>query len=555
VRHSLRQFTRIWHIGVILKRYRLDELVDASRLPPPVRWLRILMPKGKDVSGLPRGERLRLALQDLGPVYVKFGQILSTRRDLLPADIAEELALLQDQVPPFPGDEARTIIEQALGEPVSEVFASFDTNPLASASIAQVHPATLHDGRDAVVKVVRPGIGKQLRKDIDLLLTIAKQAERFLQNGANVQPVKVVREFETFVFDELDMQREAANASILRRNFKGSHDLYIPEVYWQWCTRRVMVMERVSGLPVGDIENLEKHGVNLKKLARRGVRVFYTQVFRDNLFHADLHPGNILVDASDPDDPTYIAMDFGIVASLSGKDLYYIAENFKALFNQDYRRVAQLHIDAGWVPADTRVEELEAATRSVGEPNFTRPLNEVSFGKVLFDLFQVAHRFKLTLQPQLLMLQKTLLNVEGLARQLDPELDIWGVAKPELEAILRQRHNPENISKELRKRLPGWLAQAPDMPGLVHDFLVRANSGQLLTHTSSEDKARSRREQKAANRKMLQVLAGGSLGIPGAILTGLETGPWFLWGYSAVGVLLLAAGVWLITRGLRKSRT
>jgi ubiquinone biosynthesis protein len=551
MRHSLRQFLRIWHIGVILKRYRLDELVDKNRLPGPVRWLRIFMPRGKDVSGLPRGERLRLALQDLGPVYVKFGQILSTRRDLLPPDIADELTLLQDQVPPFPGDEARAIIEEALGEPVGEIFASFDTKPLASASIAQVHPATLHDGREAVVKVVRPGIGKQLRKDIDLLTAIAKLAEKFMQNGANVQPLKVVREFETFVFDELDMQREAANASILRRNFKGSSDLYIPEVYWQWCTRRVMVMERVSGLPVGDIENLKKHGVNLKKLARRGVRVFYTQVFRDNLFHADLHPGNILVDASNPDDPTYIAMDFGIVASLSTKDLYYIAENFKALFNQDYRRVAALHIEAGWVPETTRLEELEAATRSVGEPNFTRPLNEVSFGKVLFDLFQVAHRFQLTLQPQLLMLQKTLLNVEGLARQLDPELDIWGVAKPELETILRERHKLENVSQELRDRLPGWLAQAPEIPGLVHDFLVKANAGQLLTRTTSEDAARSQQEQRASRSKALQVLAGGSLTIPGAILAALETGPWFLWGYSVPGLVLLAMGGWLIFRALR----
>ncbi len=551
MRHSLRQFMRIWHIGVILKRYRLDELFDKNRLPGPVRWVRVFMPGGKDVSGLPRGERLRLALQDLGPVYVKFGQILSTRRDLLPQDIAEELALLQDQVPPFPGEEARSIIEKSLGEPVAEIFASFDTTPLASASIAQVHPATLHDGREAVVKVVRPGIGKQLRKDIDLLATIAKLAEKFMQSGANVQPLKVVREFETFVFDELDMQREASNASILRRNFKDSKDLYIPEVYWQWCTRRVMVMERVSGLPVGDIENLKKHGVNLKKLARRGVRVFYTQVFRDNLFHADMHPGNILVDASDPDEPTYIAMDFGIVASLSTKDLYYIAENFKALFNQDYRRVAALHIDAGWVPESTRLEELEAATRSVGEPNFTRPLNEVSFGKVLFDLFQVAHRFQLTLQPQLLMLQKTLLNVEGLARQLDPELDIWGVAKPELETILKEKHKLENISQELRDRLPGWLAQAPEIPGLVHDFLVKANSGQLLTRTASEDAARSRQQQRVSRSKVLQVLAGGSLTIPGAILTALETGPWFLWGYSVPGMVLLALGGLLIFRALR----
>jgi len=360
-----------------------------------------------------------------------------------------------------------------------------------------------------------------------------------------------VREFETVVFDELDMQREAANASILRRNFSGSGDLYIPEVYWPWCTRRVMVMERVSGLPVGDIENLKQHNVNLKKLARRGVRVFYTQVFRDNLFHADLHPGNILVDASNPDDPTYIAMDFGIVASLSTEDLYYIAENFRALFNQDYRRVAALHIDAGWVPEDTRLDELEAAVRSVGEPNFTRPLNEVSFGKVLFDLFHVAHRFQLTLQPQLLMLQKTLLNVEGLARQLDPELDIWGVAKPELETILREKHTIENVSHELRERLPGWLAQAPEIPGLVHDFLVKANSGQLLSRTAQDDAARSRREQRDSRQSILRALAGGSLCIPGAILTAMETGPWYVWGYSVAGMVLLAMGGWQIYKALK----
>jgi ubiquinone biosynthesis protein len=551
VRHSLRQFLRIWHIGVILKRYRLDELFNTTRLPGPVRWMRVFIPTGKDVSGLPRGERLRLALQELGPVYVKFGQILSTRRDLLPLDIADELALLQDHVPPFSGEQARDIIEKALAEPVDTIFASFDTQPLASASIAQVHPATLHDGREAVVKVVRPGIEKQLREDIDLLKAIAKIAEKFLQGGARIQPLEVVREFEGVVFDELDMQREAANASMLRRNFQGSSDLYIPEVYWKWCKRRVMVMERVSGLPVGDIDGLREHGVDLKKLARRGIRVFYTQVFRDNLFHADMHPGNILVDASNPDDPSFIAMDFGIVASLSPKDLYYIAENFKALFNQNYRRVAALHIDAGWVPETTRLDELEAAVRTVGEPNFTRPLNEVSFGKLLLDLFQVAHRFQLTLQPQLLMLQKTLLNIEGLGRQLDPELDIWSVAKPELETILRERHNFENISQELRERLPGWLAKAPEIPGLVHDFLVKANSGQLLTRTASEDAARLRQEQFVARRKTLNVLAGGSLSIPGALLIAMETGPWFVWGYSTPGVILLTLGGWQIFKALR----
>ncbi len=548
---SLRQFLRIWHISVIVKRYRLDKLFSTVQLPAPIRWLRAFIPTGKDLSDLPRGERLRLALQELGPVYVKFGQILSTRRDLLPQDIADELALLQDQVPPFPGEQARKIIEDALGKPVDEVFASFDAKPLASASIAQVHPATLHDGREAVVKVVRPGIDKQLRKDIDLLKTIARLADKFMQSGARVQPLEVVREFESVVFDELDMQREAANASILRRNFKDSNDLYIPEVYWKWCKRRVMVMERVSGLPIGDIEGLRAHGVDLKKLARRGIRVFYTQVFRDNLFHADMHPGNILVDATNPDDPTYIAMDFGIVASLSPRDLYYISENFLALFNQDYRRVAALHIDAGWVPASTRLDALEAAVRTVGEPNFTRPLNEVSFGKLLYDLFSVARRFELTLQPQLLMLQKTLLNIEGLGRQLDPEIDIWSVAKPELEAILRNKNSPDKLIREARERLPRWLAQAPEVRDLMHNLLAKANADPSMLTNPSRDTAGRRQEKTRAQHQTVQALAGGSLSISGAVLAAMETGPWFLWGYSVPGLLLLVAGGWLISKSLR----
>lgn len=544
---NLRQFSRVWHIGVTVKRYRLDALLPTGRLPAPLSWLGAFVAGGKDLSGLPRGERLRLALQDLGPVYVKFGQILSTRRDLLPPDVADELALLQDQVPPFPGEEAREIIEQSLGKPVGELFASFDTTPLASASIAQVHPATLPDGREAVVKVVRPGIRKQVEKDIDLLKTIAGLAEKFWQGGVRVQPLEVVREFETFVYDELNMQSEASNASILRRNFEDSTDLYIPRVYWPWCTKKVLVMERVSGLPIGDIELLREHGINLKKLARRGVRVFYTQVFRDNLFHADMHPGNFFVDPEQPEDPKIIAMDFGIVASLSPKDQYYIGENFKALFNQNYRRVAWLHIDAGWVPEDTRLDELEAAVRTVGEPNFTRPLNEVSFGKLLYDLFRVARRFQLTLQPQLLMLQKTLLNIEGLGRQLDPELDIWSVAKPELDAILKEKHSIRNLGAEMRQRLPGWLTQAPEMPGLVHDFLVRANSGKI-NRGPPRDEARERREQARERKQYLHAIAGGSLSISGALLVGLETGPWYLWGYSAAGLLLLAAGFWGIFR-------
>ncbi len=445
------------------------------------------------------------------------------------------------------------LVERAGGNAIAAraVILDPEIEALLGVGIKLLHPGMVVPGIAGLVTVLVGGL------EAETAVHAVDQGYRSSRAGLGTLPaaqaeLRHAPVVGLVVFDELDMQREAANASILRRNFKNSKDLYIPEVYWQWCTHRVMVMERVSGLPVGDIENLKKHGVNLKKLARRGVRVFYTQVFRDNLFHADLHPGNILVDASDPDEPTYIAMDFGIVASLSAEDLYYIAENFKALFNQDYRRVAALHIDAGWVPEDTRLVELEAAVRSVGEPNFTRPLNEVSFGKVLFDLFQVAHRFQLTLQPQLLMLQKTLLNVEGLARQLDPELDIWGVAKPELETILREKHNLENVSHEMRERLPGWLAQAPEIPGLVHDFLVKANNGQLLTRTASEDAAKSRQEQRTSSHKVLQVLAGGSLSIPGAILTAMETGPWFLWGYSVPGMAFLAVGGWLIFRALRQ---
>jgi ubiquinone biosynthesis protein len=550
--HGIRQFLRLLRISATLAKYRLDDLLAAVHLFRPMRWIRTLAPGKREIIDQPRGARLRMALQELGPVYVKFGQILSTRRDLLPQDIADELSLLQDRVPPFSGAEARAIIEQALKKPVDELFATFDTEPLASASIAQVHPATLKDGREAVVKVVRPGIRKQLKRDIDLLKAIAGLAERYWENGKRVQPMEIVCEFETFVYDELDMQREGSNASLLRRNFKDSGDLYIPEIYWPWTKQQVLTMERVSGLPIGDTELLRERGVNLEKLALRGLRIFYSQVFRDNLFHADMHPGNILVDASDPEEPTFIALDFGIVASLTPKDLYYISENFMAMFNQDYRRVSELHVDAGWLPADTRIDELEAAVRTVGEPIFTRPLNEISFGELLFKLFKVAHRFHLTLQPQLIMLQKTLLNIEGLGRELYPELDVWSVAKPELEAILREKHGVENAARDLRERLPGWLARAPEMPGLVHDYLHKATRGQLVTRIASEDLAMLRREHESSHRRTLQVLAGGALSIAGALLIAMETGPWFLWGFSTAGLALLAASLWLFIRSLKR---
>jgi len=551
--NGFRQFMRLLKISAILSRYRLDEFLEATHLYRPMRLLRVIAPWGRrNVADAPRGERLRLALNEMGPIYVKFGQIMSTRRDMIPADIADELALLQDQVPPFPGEQAQAIVEKALEKSTAELFQSFDLTPLASASIAQVHAATLHDGSEVVVKVVRPGIRKQLRRDIDLLYAIANLAEKYSAAGQRVKPPEFVREFETFVFDELDMYREASNASMLRSNFEGSKDLYIPEIYWPYCREPVLVMERVSGVPVNDIQALREHGVNLDRLARIGIRNFYTQVFRDNLFHADMHPGNILVDVSDPENASYIALDFGIVASLTPKDLYYISENFMALFNRDYFRVAQLHIDAGWVPQDTRVEELEAAIRTVGEPNFTRPLNEISFGELMLKLFQVAYRFKLNIQPQLIMLQKTLLNIEGLGRELSPAFDAMAVAKPELERILREKHGLDQTAKDLRERLPGWLSQAPDMPGLLHDYLKKATEGQLTRRIDPQDMALLRADRQENSRRILRSISGTAFLMTGAILTGLEVGPWFLRGFSVPGLAALLTGAWLLIKANRR---
>jgi ubiquinone biosynthesis protein len=552
MRHGLRQFARLLKISAILSRYRLDEFLEATHLYRPMRLLRVIAPWGRrGVADKPRGERLRLALQEMGPIYVKFGQIISTRRDLVAIDIANELALLQDQVPPFPGAEARAIVERALKQPVGELFATFDLEPLASASIAQVHTATLPDGREVVVKVVRPDIRAQIRRDIDLLMTVAALAEKYWEAGPRVRPTQFVREFETFVFDELDMTREAANASALRHNFEGSDDLYIPEIFWEYTKEAVLVMERIHGIPISDIDGLRAAGVDLEKLAKTGIRVFYTQVFRDNLFHADMHPGNIFVDASDPANPSFIALDFGIVASLTQKDLYYISENFLALFNRDYYRVAYLHWEAGWVPPDTRLEELEASVRAVGEPNFARSLNQISFGELMLRLFQVAYRFKLNIQPQLIMLQKTLLNIEGLGRDLYPELDVLATSKPELERILREKHGLDRAARDLRERLPGWLSKAPEMPGLLHDYLKQASEGRLVHRIDPRDLEQLRRQESDTSRRSVQATSGGALFFSGALLTGLQTGPWFLVGLSVPGLALMVLGGLLLARAHR----
>jgi len=415
----------------------------------------------------PRAQRLREALETLGPIFVKFGQVLSTRRDLLPLDIADELARLQDRVPPFPSDLAVTEIEKSLGKPIERLFSSFEKNPVASASIAQVHLARLHDGREVAVKVLRPGVEQAIANDLALLETAAMLAERWAE-GRRLKPRQVVAEFERHLEEELDLMREAANGSQLRRNFADSRLLVVPEVYWDLCAQRVMVMQRMHGIPISQRKIIEQRGIDIPALARAGVEIFFTQVFRDGFFHADMHPGNILV----ADDGRYVALDFGIMGTLTEGDKSYLAQNFLAFFNRDYRRVAQAHLDAGWVPPDTRVDEFEAAIRAVCEPIFARPLKEIFFGKLLLRLFQTSRRFNVEVQPQLVLLQKTLLNIEGLGRELDPDLDLWRTAKPYLERWMREQIGWQGFVRTLRQEAPFWAATLPQLPRLIHRALA-----------------------------------------------------------------------------------
>ena len=419
---------------------------------------------------LPRGIRIRTAFESLGPIFVKFGQILSVRPDLIPEDITSELAALRDHVPPFPGSTARAIVERALGASVGALFADFDEAPLASASIAQVHRARLPDGTAVVVKVVRPGLEKAIRRDVELLRLLARMAERFVPAVRWLHLVEVVSEFERLLLDELDMVREASAASTLRRNFEGTGLLEVPRVHWSHTRRDILVLDRIEGIPVDDVEGLRRAGIELKVLAERGAEIFFTQVFRHNFFHADMHPGNIFVS---PRAPRYIAVDFGIMGSLGPEDQRYLAENLFAFFRRDYRRVAALHVESGWVPAHIRVEEFEAAIRAVCEPLVHRPLKDISFGQVLVHLFRTARRFEMEVQPQLVLLQKTLLHIEGLGRQLYPELDLWATGRPYLEGWMRERVSVAALAGRVRERLPRWLEIAPELPELVHEFLRR----------------------------------------------------------------------------------
>ena len=432
---KLRVLARLLQIQRVLLKHGLDDFVRATHLYRPLRFLFFLSPdtwfeRRRRAS---RGERLRLALEELGPIFVKFGQAVSTRRDLLPEDIAAELAKLQDRVPPFPGAVAREIIERAYGRPVTEVFAEFDEQPLAAASIAQVHVARLLGGEEVVVKVLRPGMREWIERDLEVLYALAQLAHRYWLPARRLRPLEIVGEYEKTILDELDLMREAANAAQLRRNFAGSNLLYVPEVFWDYCRLDVMVMERIHGVPISDMERLRAADTDIAQLAENGVRIFFTQVFRHNFFHADMHPGNIFVLLDDPRNPRYAAIDFGIMGTLDPNDQHYLAENFLAVFDRDYRRVALLHVESGWVPPGTRVDEMESAVRTVLEPIFNRPLKDVSFGTLLLRLFEISRRFNMEVQPQLILLQKTLLNIEGLGRQLDPDLDLWVTAKPYLE--------------------------------------------------------------------------------------------------------------------------
>jgi len=515
----MKHLVRLAFIVVTVLRFGLDEVALSAFRQPWVRALVRLATLGRRLDR-PRGERLRQGLERLGPIFVKFGQVLSTRRDLIPLDVADELARLQDRVPPFPAAQSRALVEKAFGRPIGEVFARFDTEPVASASIAQVHFAELKDGREVAVKVLRPGMREVIEQDLALLHTLAAWVERLSADGRRLKPREVVAEFDGYLHDELDLVREAANATQLRRNMDGLGLVLIPEMVWELCTESVIVMQRMKGVPISQIERLREAGVDLKKLSRDGVTIFFTQVFRDGYFHADMHPGNIMVSLDPATFGRYIALDFGIIGTLTETDKEYLAFNFIAFFRRDYKRVAELHIESGWVPPGTRVGELEGAIRAVCEPQFDRPLKDISLGQVLLRLFQTSRRFNVEIQPQLVLLQKTLLNIEGLGRQLDPELDLWTTAKPFLERWMNEQVGWRGLAARLEREAPRYAQLLPALPRLLHEVL-RRQSQPPQDHALRELVAEQRRI-----RRLLQAVVWGAAGL-------------FLAAATAVAVLLV----------------
>ena len=542
-----RQFARLLRITQVFVRHDLDEFVTAIHLFRPYRLLLRLAPWRLFARrGLARGVRLREALEELGPVFVKFGQMLSTRPDLLPEDIAEELARLQDRVPPFSGDESVRLIEQALGGKLDGFFSEFSREPIASASVAQVHIARLHDGSEVAVKVLRPGIESVIERDLELLFLLARLAVRYVPDTRRFRPVEVVNEFNKTIHDELDLRVESANASRLRANFESSNLLYVPKVYWDLTRRTVMVLERIHGIPVGNVEGLKAAGVDMRRLAHNGVEIFFTQAFRDGFFHADMHPGNIFVSP----EGQYRAVDFGIMGTLGEKDKRYLAENFLAFFNRDYHAVADAHLRAGWVPAGTRIEEFEAAIRTVCEPVFARPIKDISFGRFLLHLFQTARRFNMEVQPQLVLLQKTLFNIEGLGRRLYPDLDLWETAKPYLERWMSEHMGPRAFIRTLRNEFPKWWAMLPEIPALVHEGLRRAGQEESARESTAREIEQLRRQLCRQHRRLYFAVAGSGLLIAGAVVLGMDVTLYgeALWG-RVLGWALAALGGFMLLRG------
>ncbi|MFW6322419.1 MAG: ubiquinone biosynthesis regulatory protein kinase UbiB [Guyparkeria sp.] len=547
----------LWRLVVIqfvLLRHGLDEIVLALRIFRPIRFLKFFSPWYwlSDNRRRTRGERLVAALEDLGPIFVKFGQMLSTRRDLLPPDLAEALSALQDRVRPFPAELARQRIETALGASVTEHFAYFEAEPLASASIAQVHAATLDDGQEVIVKITRPGIHRRIRSDLEILYTVARLAERYWSEGPRLHPVEVVREFDKTLMNELDLQREAANAAELKRQFGDSAMLYVPAVYWDWCRTDVLVQERIHGIPVARTDLLHAAGVDMKRLAEIGVEVFFTQVFKHNFFHADMHPGNIFVDATDPEQPRYMAVDFGIVGSLMPEDQRYLAENFHAFFNRDYRRVAELHVESGWVPNTTRVEEFEAAIRTVCEPIFQKPLREISFGHFLLRLFQVARQFDMEVQPQLVLLQKTLLAIEGLGRELYPDLDLWQTAKPFIERWMRERMGPKAFLDRFKDELPYLNQHLSELPRLSIQAMQQVHRQSELLEGQRHELASLRHEARRDRSRNRLTLIGALLLVVFLATQGRDLEESGLMGLGWLGWAELVAATGFLIAALRR---
>ena len=544
------QFFRMLRINYLLMKHGLDDIIFATHLFRPFRFVIYLLPwNWFRRNRKPRGVRMREVLEELGPIFIKFGQMLSTRRDLLADDIADELEKLQDCVPPFGGAQARRIIEKAFATSTDDLFAEFEEEPLASASIAQVHAAVLNSGEDVVVKVLRPDVLPVIKRDISLLYIIAELAARYSSQLRRLRPVEVVEEYEKTILDELDLMREAANASQLRRNFEGSSMLYVPEVHWDYVRKNVLVMERIYGTPIRDVDALRAEGTDMERLAAMGVEIFFTQVFAHNFFHADMHPGNIFVDTTHPKQPKYIAVDFGIMGTLSQTDKRYLAENFLAFFQRDYYKVAKLHVESGWVPSHTRVDEFESAIRSVCEPIFEKPLKEISFGQLLLRLFQTARRFNMEVQPQLVLLQKTLLNIEGLGRQLYPELDLWKTAKPFLERWMEQQVGARAMLRSLKEDLPYMIEKLPEVPDLIYRGLKLYADGEYQDRQLQEIR-KLRKQMDAGQQRSLIVISGASMLVGSSIIYSLAGSatmifgaPVLAWGFGIAGGLFIVYGL------------